>query len=57
MYKYQKMCATLLASTRSSLSIYAFGNQPAFPLHSPSAQPLFDNYITQGIAMDISNFQ
>lgn len=29
---------------RSRLSTYPNGNQPPFPLHSPSAQPLFDTF-------------
>lgn len=38
----QKTSATLLARTRSRLSMYPNGNQPALPLHSPSAHPLFE---------------
>lgn len=34
----------MLASTLSRLSMYPKGNQPAFPLHSPSAQPLFSTF-------------
>lgn len=39
--KCQNTSAILLARTRSLLSMYPNGNHPAFPLHSPSAQPLF----------------